>query len=248
MAADPWFPFARPSADARLRLLCFAHAGAGASTFRLWRQGLPPEIDVLAAQLPGRETRLREAPRTRLDALLEELVPAVLPRLDRPYAIYGHSLGALVAFELARALRRRDAPLPRVLLVSGANAPHVPRRGRDAHALPEAELLADLRRLGGTPPEVLADRELMRLLVPILRADFALSETHAHGEEPPLDVPIVAIAGDRDPAVDDPGLAAWRGLGAPTSRVERLPGDHFTLLAEPSRLLAIVARELWERT
>src|SRR5438552_2333015 len=157
IALDTWVLRPRPDPRARLRLFCFPYAGGGASQFRTWAEGLPPEVELCPVQLPGREGRLRETPFTRIAPLVAALVTALRGYLDTPYAFFGHSLGALVGFELARALRRTGGPGPRGLLVSAYRAPDLPDPDPPLHLLSSPAFWDELRRLNGTPPEVLAN-------------------------------------------------------------------------------------------
>src|SRR5205085_10328077 len=154
--------------------------------------------------------RSRESAFARLPPLVAALTDALRPHLDRPYAVFGHSLGALVAFEWVRELRRRHWPTPELLIVSGRAAPHLPPRQRPIHTLPEAEFRAELARFNGTPAPVLGHDELMRTLLPLLRADFAAAETYEYVAEPALDVPITAVGGSDDPRATAAELDAWR--------------------------------------
>jgi len=244
MGADLWFPFARPAPSAESVLFCFAHAGGGASVFRRWREALAPDVEVLAAQLPGRETRITEVPATDLAPLVTRIAEAALPRIRKPYSLFGHSLGALVAYRVALALVERGAAAPTRLFVSGANAPHRRLAGPDLHGVDDARLLSEVARLGDTPTEVLSNRELMAILLPVLRADFALSETFTHRDPVVLDAPITAFAGAEDPAVSEEGLAAWRDCTSRGASVERLPGGHFYFRHDAGPLLDLVRREL----
>src|ERR1700674_5350722 len=192
-AADSWFPFRKPDPDARLRLFCFPYAGAGALIFRSWSDALPSDVEVCPIQLPGRGTRLMERPFTQLTPLVEVLARALAPLLDMPFAFFGHSLGALVSFELALRIRREYGRHPVRLLVSAARAPQFPHRRSPIHALPEKEFLAELRRLNGTPGELLDHQELMEIMLPLLRADFAVYETYSYSNETPLNCPISAF-------------------------------------------------------
>ncbi len=233
--ADAWFPYRVPRPEARLRLFCFPCAGQGASAFRGWQAALPTSIDVWAAQLPGRETRFAEPPFQRLDPLVKALTPRLLPHLDRPFALFGHSMGALVAFEVARRLRREHGLSPTRLTVSACAAPHLPRAVPPAHNLPDAEFRRALRRYGGTPEAVLADEELMRLLSPLVRADLAVCETYDCAAEAPLEVPISVYGGLDDDTVWWDDLQAWREQTCGPFAIRLLPGGHFYHQNGPGR-------------
>jgi medium-chain acyl-[acyl-carrier-protein] hydrolase len=195
-------------------------------------------------QLPGREGRLREAPFTRIEPLVQALA-AELPLAELPFAFFGHSMGALIAFELAHELARRGGPQPLLLFVSGRRAPRVPVREEPIHDLPEPQFLARLRDLNGTPEEVLQHAELMALLSPLLRADFALHETWTYREgEPPLAIGISAFGGVADPEVTREDLEAWRVETTGPFRLRMLPGDHFFLLPGRRLVTEAVARDL----
>jgi medium-chain acyl-[acyl-carrier-protein] hydrolase len=228
-AFDSWISFRRPCENPRLRLFCFPYAGGGALIFRTWPDGLPADVEVCPVQFPGRGTRMRERPFTQLLPLVEALAEALVPLLDRPFAFFGHSLGALVSFELARRIRKRYGVHPVRIFVSGARAPQIPRRGTPIHTLPEKEFLAELRRLNGTPGEILDHQELMEIMLPLLRADFAVYETYVYSSEAPLNCPISAFGGLQDRGVNDCDLAAWRAQTAVSFSLRMFPGDHFFL-------------------
>jgi len=231
---------------AHLRLFCFPYAGGGASAYRGWAASLPADVEVCPVQLPGRESRLREPAFVRPEPLVLALADVLQPLLDLPYAFFGHSLGALIAFELARELRRRAQPLPVHLFVSARRAPQVPARERPIHDLPEEEFLAELRKLKGTPEEVLQHAELMRLLGPVLRADFAVNETYAYVAGEPLDLGISAFGGLGDEEVTREDLAQWSDHTRGPFRLRMLPGDHFFLHSGRDLITESVARDLAE--
>lgn len=241
---DPWIVRPRPNARAALRLFCFPYAGGGAAVYAPWAGALPETIEVIAVQPPGRAERLAEPAHAELGSLVEALFAPIGPLLDRPFAFFGHSMGALVSFELARALRRARCPQPQILIASGHGAPHLPARRPPAHHLPTPEFLGELRRLGGTPPEVLAHNELLELLLPTLRADFALCETYSYGYGAPLACPIVALGGLEDPDVSRADLEAWGDHTLAGAYVRMVPGGHFFLHSARQLVLTVVAREL----
>jgi len=239
-----WLLGHRPRPAVRLRLFCLPYAGGGASVFRSWGASLPDRVEVCPIQLPGRENRLLEPPFTRLPALADTLADALHPHLDLPFAVFGHSMGSLVAFELTRTLRRRQRPLPVSLLVSGRRAPQVPDVDPPIHHLPELEFLEEIRRLNGAPEEVLGNSELMELLLPALRADFEVCETYEYRSEEPLDCPIIAFGGDEDPEVGPEELDAWRRQTSGRFELYMFPGDHFYLFSARDRFMATLAAEV----
>jgi medium-chain acyl-[acyl-carrier-protein] hydrolase len=243
---DSWIAFRKPNKQARLRLFCFPYAGTGAATFRTWSDGLPADVEVCPVQFPGRGTRLQEAPFTRLSPLVRTLAQTLAPLLDRPFAFFGHSLGALVGFELARQLRRQSAVQPVRLFVSAGRAPQLADRHRPLHALPEGEFLAELRRLNGTPGHLLDEMDLMQLMLPVLRADFAAYETYAYSPEPPLGCVITCFGGSQDRRVSRGELEAWRDQTRAAFSLRMFPGDHFFLNAAQPLLLQVLSHELRE--
>jgi medium-chain acyl-[acyl-carrier-protein] hydrolase len=244
LASNPAILCPRPNPAAAVRLFCFPHAGGGASAFRRWPAGLPPEVELCAVQLPGHETRRDEPLMTTLAALMPALARDLFPFLDRPYAFFGHSMGALIAFELARHLRRHGARAPARLLLSAYRAPHLAAPHPPMHALPDAQFLRAISRLHGVPAEVQADAELMRQLLPVVRADVTVCETHAYGAEAPLACPISVFGGLDDPTATPGMLAAWRVHTRAGCAVRMLPGDHFFLQSGHQPLLRAIADDL----
>jgi medium-chain acyl-[acyl-carrier-protein] hydrolase len=243
-AFDSWIAYRKPRPQARLRLFCFPYAGGGALTYRTWADGLPADVEVCPIQLPGRGTRLGELLFTQLSPLIQALAQALLPLLDKPFAFFGHSLGALVSFELARQLRRQYGVQPVRLFVSASRAPQLPHRGLPVHTLPEGDFLAELRHLNGTPREVLDHEELMQIALPVLRADFAVYETYVYVAELPLNCSISAFGGLRDRTVSQSDLEAWREQTRDSFSLQMFPGDHFFLNITHPLLLRVLSQEL----
>lgn len=241
---NAWLPFRRPLPAARMRLFALPFAGGGASLFRLWPDGLPSDVELCAIQLPGRETRYREPGFVRMTELIPELAAAIEPLLDRPFAIFGHSMGSLIALELSRELRRRGARMPASLIVAGHAAPQLPRRSPILHTLSDAAFRTELRRLNGTPTTVLDNDELLDVFMPTLRADFALSETYDCHDQPPLDVPLIVLGGTHDPRACRDELEQWRVHSAGPFRVEMFDGDHFFITSHRNELLASLTNVL----
>ncbi|SIO60275.1 Surfactin synthase thioesterase subunit [Singulisphaera sp. GP187] len=243
-ATNPWLVRPKPNRLANFRLFCFPFAGGGASLFRLWPDQLPEGVELCAIQLPGRETRIREPIHQLIGPLIDDLVEALAADLDQPFALFGHSMGALVAFELTRELRRRNLPSPQLLIASGRIAPQLRPRRRPIHTLPEPEFRKELRLLDGTPQALLDHNELMSLFSPIIRADLAVNATYIYTTEPPLPLPILALGGRTDPWVDQEELEGWRLQTSETFKSEHFPGSHFFLQTATAELLAVLSRAL----
>jgi medium-chain acyl-[acyl-carrier-protein] hydrolase len=240
-----WVLQFRRKTGPRLRLFCFPYAGGGAAVYRGWAEQVQPEVEVCSVRLPGREARLAEPPFTRAADLAQALAGALEPLLDVPFAFFGHSMGALAAFELARELRRRGGPLPARLLVSGARAPGRPDREPPVRELPDTEFVAEVRRrYDGIPGAVLDNPELVQLLLPCLRADFTLVETYRPVDEPPLACPISCYGGLDDHHVSREDLEAWRGQTSSAFTLRMFPGDHFFLHSSESSLRRAICEEL----
>lgn len=241
---NAWVTCPRPNPAARVRLFCLPYAGGGASAYRAWSAQASQAIEVCPIQLPGRENRLRERAHTRLAPLLAELVAAIYPYLDKPFALFGHSLGALIAFQLARQLRREYLIKPIYMFVSGRVAPQAVDDTPPTYLLSEDTFIAQLRTLNGTPESILRNTELMQMILPTLRADFAVNETYAYQDEAPLDAPISAFGGFDDPKASAADLEDWRRQTSSAFSLRMLPGDHFFLNANPAALLRAVEQDL----
>jgi medium-chain acyl-[acyl-carrier-protein] hydrolase len=244
-ATTPWLSRPKPKPNASLRLFCFPYAGGSTAIYRKWPEGLPPDVELCPVQLAGRGSRLREPPFTRMPALIDELGKALRPYLDKPFAFFGHSMGAIIAFELARFLRREGSPQPAHLFVSGRRAPQTTAPARRTYALADAEFVEELRGLNGTPQEVLQHEELMQLMLPLLRADFALIQTYEYTPEPPLDCPVTAFGGVQDADVTREAVEAWREQTTSAFAMQMFDDGHFFLNTLRPLLLQAVARGLY---
>lgn len=246
-APSPWVLRRAPNPSARARLFCLPFAGGSASAYRDWPERLPSWLEVLPVELPGRGMRLGEPPIPALLPLIETMLTGLRPWMDRPFAFFGHSMGALLAFEATRLLRRWRQPLPALLAVSGYRAPHLDDPEPQLRGLSDQALLARVRDLGGTPVEVLNSPEILELLVPVFRADFAVTETWRSPEEPPLDVPMLVLGGLWDPRAPQPTLERWEQHAAGPIRTVMFPGDHFYHRAAPAPVLRVLREELTRR-
>jgi medium-chain acyl-[acyl-carrier-protein] hydrolase len=211
--------------------------------YRTWPEALPPEVELLAIALPGRDARAKEPPFDRLTPLVTCLADEVGPQLRAPFAIFGHSFGAMVGFGLARELQRRNLDQPVHLFASGRRAPQVPERV-SLHGVPEPELLAALRRMGGTPDAVFDVPELIEYFLPIMRADIAANESETIGLDAPLSCPITAMGGIDDDRVSADELDAWRAQTTAAFEREMYPGGHFFVHGERDRVLSSLSRRL----
>lgn len=244
-SASRWLFSYQPRPAARLRLFCFPYAGGGATLYRTWGQRLDPSIEVCPVQLPGRENRHFEPAFTQLRPLVEALAEGLSPLFDKPFAFFGHSMGALISFEFARQLRRERGLAPEHLFVSGHRAPQLSSGNElQTFALPESEFLEELRRLNGTPQAALEHPELLSLMLPLLRADMAVCQTYKYTDEPPLKCPITAIGGLEDVDVPRMRLDPWRQHTNAAFKLCMLRGDHFFLHVRQFELLKIISYAL----
>jgi surfactin synthase thioesterase subunit len=241
---SPWFAYSQPSDKAKLRLFCFPFAGGGASFYRNWPQDLPEGIEVCPIQLPGRETRMREKAYTRIEPLISDVTTALLPWLDKPYCLFGHSMGSLVVFELARQLASAHNSSPEHIFVSGYNAPQLEYKSALRSDLPENEFMAQLARMEGTPKEVLDSPELMQLLLPLLRADCAVCDFYRYHEQPALACPISVYGGSEDYETPQQSLEAWRVQTDSTFNCHMIQGGHFFLQSARQEFISSLAAEL----
>jgi len=237
---DKWLARQPVQGQRRLRLFCLPFAGGGAQIYRNYARMLPPGIEVCAVQLPGRERRFGEPAIASVDEIVARMLPVMRQQTDLPYAVFGHSLGALVGFELSRGMRAAGLPLPVHLIVSAHRGPQLPDLDPPIHELPDPEIIAELTKLNGTPPEVFESAELMDLMLPLLRADFAASETYAYRDEPPLACPITAMGGDSDPLVSPAQIDGWRDQTSQQFDSHILDGDHFYFQQAQSNFMEIL--------
>ncbi|WP_413205733.1 thioesterase II family protein [Rhodospirillum sp. A1_3_36] len=233
--ADQWTRAYRLTPKPRLRLVCFAHAGGSASFFRSWLDALPAEVDLLAVRYPGREDRFNEGCLTDMASLAEGASRAVRDLSDAPLALFGHSLGAALAYETALRLERSGIPLAQ-LFVSAHPAPHL-QRGGTLHLGDDDALLRDIRRQGGPGNGLLDDSEMRAMFLPIARADYQVIETYRPRETIPLRCPIGLLLGETDTEVSEPEAQGWRRASHMPLSIQRFPGGHFYLVEQRARLI-----------
>ncbi|KRE88754.1 hypothetical protein ASG87_09300 [Frateuria sp. Soil773] len=241
-AADsPWFRRYSPRPAASMRLVCLPHAGGSAGFFRAWAALLPDSIELVAVQYPGREDRLDERPMDDMHALVDAIAQAMPVLLDRPYLLFGHSMGAAVAHELCLTLHGRRQRLPAHLVVSAREAP-ARHHGGTLHRAGEDALRHELRRLGGTPAALLDCDEFCALLLPRMRSDYRLIETYrpALATMPPLPLAISAFVGTDDHELASGDAEAWAQQTSQAFHLRRFAGDHFYLVPQMRQVVHAV--------
>lgn len=239
-----WITRSDPKPNAALRLFCFPYAGGGSVIFHHWGAELPDGVEVCAIKLPGRENRLSEPPFAHVTPLVQTLAQGIAPYLDRPFAFFGHSLGGLVSYELAHELLRQQRPAPVHLLVSAVRAPHIPSSTPASHDLPTPAFIEYLRDMNGTPEAILNNPAMMELLLPTIRADFAMSNTYIHSEKAPLACPITALCGTQDTIVSESALRAWQCYTRNTFTMHTIVGGHFFIHSARAEVLKKVEQTL----
>jgi medium-chain acyl-[acyl-carrier-protein] hydrolase len=236
--------YPKPNPQSRMRLFCFPYAGGTTAVFRNWPRYLPSEIEVCAIQYPGRGNRFAEPLSEDVVDLTNAVYSDLQPLLQKPFAFFGHSMGALVSYEFARRLHQEKQPAPFQLFVSACIAPHERIVNELTYNLPEPAFIAELRRLQGTPAEVLDNADLMQLMMPIIRADFKASQTYKYISGPPLECSLRAFGGLKDETVPRDKVETWREHTRGSFRAQMLPGDHFLINTSASLLTRIIAQEL----
>ena len=239
-----WFTCLKQNPRASLRLFCFPYAGGAPHVFRGWADSLPDWIELYAANLPGRGNRLRESPYTSLMQLTRSLAKGFEGYLDKRFAFFGHSMGALLSFELCRKLRRARGIEPEYLFVSALRAPHLKDPEPPVHLLADADFVAKLRDFNGTPPEILGNTELIEFMLPILRADFQMLETYSYLPDFRPNCPLEAYGGLQDRETGREELSAWGHHTSNSFAVRMFPGDHFYINTARDSLLHQIVRAL----
>ena len=236
---SPWLIVVNePDLPTIVTLYCFPHAGGNPSTFVTWRNQMPRDFEVLSPLLPGRLTRFAELPLTSISELADQLTAVIRVRETHEYALFGHCTGALVAFEVARRMEAEGESPPKCLFVSSHSPPHVPHAEPFLYQLDDAELIRALRQMNGTPSDVLANDELMDLILPTIRADFQMCEEYEFKSLRPLQMPIIAFAGEGDSSMEE-----WRDHTSGLFMSYEMEGAAFTYIGAPT-LALIVEQEL----
>jgi medium-chain acyl-[acyl-carrier-protein] hydrolase len=244
LLSNPNMRFVSSDSSDKLRLFCFPYGGGSTDIFRNWVNHFEPAIEVCPVELPGHGRRIRESLVRRLDDLVEDLAARIFVRLDTPFAFFGHSMGGLVGFELARLLRRRHECQPLHLFVSATSPPHLVRNREPMHRLPDLEFLQRLRELNGTPKEVLESADVMEMMLPILRADMEVCEMYCYCGEDILNCPITALGGQFDTEVPPDQLREWKHHTTGPFKELTFAGDHFFLRECRLSIIRAIYQEL----
>jgi len=235
---------AAPGSGQRLRLFCFHHAGGAASIFTGWRAALAPAVEVLPVQLPGREARVREPVPADLATLIADLDAGLEPAMRVPFALYGHSLGAAVAYGLVQRRAERGAPAPVGFLAGGCRAPHRPAALNSAHELPDEDLIAALLRIDGLSADLLRYPQWLRAATDLVRSDLRMAATARHPYRDRLPCPVRVFHGTDDPLVSDVDAEAWREHTTADFRLHRVRGGHLFIRESRPAFLQLLAGEL----
>lgn len=238
-----WLVSLTPSGVGDVSVFCFPYAGAGASVYRSWAKLLPSHLNAFAIQAPGRETRFLEPFVSSITELANQAAQAILRETEKPIVLFGHSLGAACAYETARALER-SGHTPELLIVSGRQCPGTPSKRAPIGHLSDKQFIDHVRMYKGTPSAVLENKELMELLLPLLRADFSLSEQYRPLAEPLLSCPILGLGSTDDEWLDHDTLQAWENLTRSDFETHWFEGDHFYLNQQTEALLNVINEKI----
>lgn len=239
-----WLAYIASKNHAKVKLFCFPYAGSSCHYYRKWQNFINEAIQVCPVEIPGRGLRFHETAVTHLPSLIKLIARDMIPHLNKPFAFFGHSMGALIAFELLRVIEKDAGLIPEILFVSGCSAPQRYGRESPVHTLPNSEFIEKVKEMNGTPPELFENRELMQIYVPILKADFAMCENYSYIASSPLSCPIVAFGGSDDIEVSESQLNMWGEQTADRFDKHIVSGDHFFIDKEMPFILGIIQKEL----
>lgn len=243
-SSNRWFESLSTAPSPLLRLFCFPYAGGSAHVFREWQRHLGPEIDVCLVHLPGRARRTSERPYTRVRPLVEDVADVIHTQIHGPFAFYGHSMGALISFELAGELRRRSSALPIHLFLSACWAPSVVHMHPPTFNLPDQELIAELKKLNGTPKEFFEHPDLQQAIMPMMRADFEITDMYEYLAEPPLACGISVYGGAQDGRVHPQDLTPWKLETSADCKIQLFSGDHFFIHSNKAEFIQVLRQDL----
>lgn len=237
---NTWITCPNPQPSARVRLFCLPFAGGGASIYRGWAKDLEPSIEVCPIQLPGRENRFSETAHQSVQTLAPAIANQLQFYLDKPYLIYGHSMGALLTFEVLRILQQKGQVMPEVAILGAHRAAHLPPKRKPMSTLDDASFIAKLTTFGGFPDEVLQSKELLQFVLPTLRADFAVCDGYQFTPSSALDCSLVLIAGSHDQEVNPQDMLAWQTHTLHPARLVTLDAGHFFLKTHPQAVFDVI--------
>jgi medium-chain acyl-[acyl-carrier-protein] hydrolase len=240
---DKWLFFPLKKERAKVRLFCFSYAGGGSSIFYKWPESMG-DIEVVSVRLPGRERRIREKPYTAMDELVFDFLPILETFYDKPFAFYGHSLGGLITFELSRQLQKSERPMPAHLFVASTYAPHVAHSRQSFHYDPDDQFLRKVMEYGGLSQQLLNDKSLVRLMLPILRADFQIIANYVCKANDKLNIPITVLGGLEDRIITRHELGKWREYTTFNLEMKLFAGGHFFLETSSEKLLKFIHHRL----
>ncbi|MGE5401203.1 MAG: thioesterase II family protein [Ignavibacteriales bacterium] len=236
--------YLKPRPSAPIRLFCLPYAGGGAHIFRKWSDAFPGNIEVCPLELPGRGRRIAEPLINNMELLVEEIAGHLVSHLDKPFCFFGHSMGALISYELTRYLKKIHKVSPVHLFASAHPAPGVLKKEPVMHTLPDKEFIVKLEKMNGMPGEVLNNRELMEIMLPILRSDFRVCETYSPKENFLTDCPITVFGGLNDSSINQKDLIAWKNYTSSTNKLHMLPGDHFFLYQQEKYIISTICNDI----
>jgi len=239
-----WIVKPKPNPEAKIKLICLPFAGGGSISFRKWALVLPAPIELITVEIPGRGARITEPLRKRIDAIVPDIATALLAELDKPFAVFGHSMGTLLGFELNHYLEKHYHLQPAHLFFSGRGAPHLPNREAPIHQLAHDDFIGQIKQFDGTPREVLENQELMELMVPILRADFEACETYIYQKYEPFSCPMTVFGSLQDSGTTKDMLQEWEKHTTGVFNLRMFPGGHFFLLRHSASLIESMLRDL----
>lgn len=246
MAGDNlWLPQTYSEGQNRTQVFCLPHAGGGSAIYHRWEKLLPGHLAVVPIKLPGRESRFNETPHDNVDSLIAAMAPAIADAIQEPFALYGHSMGGLIAYEFAQHLLERYNRSPRALFVSASRSPDRFKQDRALHRLPDEEMIQSLIRDFGRGGETsAAELEMMRTMAVTIRADLKLLETYEHAEREPLPCPIIGIAATEDHGVTASDVNGWRAFTSDRFTMRTMPGQHFFLREQEKAITSLIASRL----